>query len=74
VHKARKIHFSQARKMGLDGCSHNSEDMSSFFGEPKKNTVFHPNTVVFVKIPPYFFQVQLYLSNVSLYFPINIPR
>ena len=68
MHKAQKMHFSQARKIGSDGCSYNSEDVSSFLGKPKKKTnVFHPNTVVFVKIPAYFYQIQLYLSNVSGY-------
>ena len=48
------MHFSQARKIGSHGCSHSSEDVLSFLGESKKTIVFHPNTVVFVKIPPYF--------------------
>ena len=43
------MHFSQARKIGLDGCSHISEDVSSFLGEPKKLL--------------YFTQIQLYLSK-----------
>jgi hypothetical protein len=33
------MHFSQARKIGLDGCSNNSEDLLSFLGKPKKTTV-----------------------------------
>ena len=43
------MHFSRARKIGSDGCSHISEDVSSFLGEPKKLM--------------YFTQIQLYLSK-----------
>ena len=43
------MHFSRARKIGSDGCSHISEDVSSFLGEPKKLL--------------YFTLIQLYLSS-----------
>ena len=43
------MHFSRARQIGSDGCSHISEDVSSFLGKPKKLL--------------YFTLIQLYLSK-----------
>ena len=43
------MHFSRAQKIGSDGCSHSSEDVTSFLSEPKKLL--------------YFTQIQWYLSK-----------